>query len=147
MTTLTLRTTLTPFGPAGAIELSDEQVASLTTAKAFPVVVTIGDHTAQLRLSRMGGKNCIGFSKATRALLGVDIGDEFDATIAVDTAERTVDIPDALAHALAEDAAARAAYDALSYTRRKEIARSIADAKQDATRARRLAKALDELRG
>ena len=48
--------------------------------------------------------------------------------------------------ALAADDAARAAFDALSYTRRKEIARSIAEAKRPETRERRLAKAMEELR-
>ncbi|WP_353114207.1 YdeI/OmpD-associated family protein [Microbacterium sp.] len=143
---LTLRTALQPFGPAGAIVLTDEQVASLTAAKAFPVVVTINGRRARLRLSRMGGKNMIGFSKATRAELQVELGDEFEAEIALDGAERTVEVPAALAEALEADAAAKAAYEALSFTRRKEIARSIADAKQDATRERRLQKALADLR-
>lgn len=143
---LTLRTALQPFGPAGAIVLTDEQVASLAAAKAFPVVVTIGGRRARLRLSRMGGKNMIGFSKATRAELQVELGDEFEAEIALDDAERTVEVPAALAEALEADAAAKAAYEALSFTRRKEIARSIADAKQDATRERRLQKALADLR-
>ncbi|UNK71302.1 YdeI/OmpD-associated family protein [Microbacterium sp. H1-D42] len=147
MTELRLHTVLEPMGPAGAIVLSDEQVATLSTAKAFPVAVRIGERVAKLRLSRMGGKNLIGFSKAVRAEMAVELGDEFDAVIAADTAERTVDIPDALATALASDPAARTAFDALSYSRRKEIARSIADAKQDATRERRLEKALADLRG
>lgn len=146
MSELRIRTTLEPFGPAGAIVLSDDQVAEISTAKAFPVVVTIGANTARLRLGRMGGKNCIGFSKANRAAMGVELGDEFDAVITPDVAERTVDVPDALAAALDADASAKTAYEALSYTRRKEIARSIAEAKQDATRDRRLAKALDDLR-
>lgn len=136
---------LEPTGPAGAIELTDDEVAILSTAKAFPVVVTIGERTSRLRLARMGGKNLIGFSKAVRAELAVELGDEFDVVISADTAERTVEVPDALAAALASDPAASAAFDALSYTRRKEIARAIAEAKQDATRDRRLAKALDEL--
>lgn len=147
MSELRLHTVLEPMGPAGAIVLDDEQVAQLSTAKAFPVVVTIGERTGRLRVARMGGKNLIGFSKAARGEMGVELGDEIDVVIAADTAERTVEIPDALAAALASDPAAKTAFDALSFTRRKEIARSIAEAKQDATRERRLAKALDELRG
>lgn len=146
MTELRLHTVLEPMGPAGAIVLSDEQVSILSTGKAFPVVVTIGERSARLRLARMGGQNLIGFSKAVRAEMAVELGDEFDAVITADTAERTVEIPDALAAALASDPAARAAFDALAYSRRKEIARSIADAKQDATRERRLTKALADLR-
>ena len=146
MSELRIRTVLEPFGPAGAIVLTDAQVAEISTAKAFPVVVTIGANTARLRLGRMDGKNCIGFSKATRTAMGVELGDEFDAVIAPDAAERTVEVPAALAPAL-DGAGLTAAYEALSFTRRKEIAVSVADAKQDATRERRIAKALDELRG
>ena len=146
MSELRLHTALEPMGPAGAIVLDDEQVAALSDAKAFPVVVTIGDRTARLRLARMGGKNLIGFSKAARAELGVELGDEFGVIIAPDADERTVDVPDVLAAALDADPVARAAFDGLSYTRRKEIARSIAEAKQDATRQRRLEKALADLR-
>jgi len=146
MSELRLHTVLEPMGPAGAIVLDDEQVAALSDAKAFPVVVTIGNRTARLRLARMGGKNLIGFSKAARAVMGVELGDEFDAIIAPDAEERTVDVPDVLAAALEADPVARAAFDGLSYTRRKEIARSIAEAKQDATRQRRLEKALADLR-
>lgn len=146
MSELHLHTVLEPMGPAGAIVLDDDQVASLSTAKTFPVVVTIGERTARLRLARMGGKNLIGFSKAVRAEMGVELGDEIDAAITLDSAERTVEIPDGLAAALASDPAARAAFDALSYSRRKEIARSVAEAKQDATRERRIAKAIAALR-
>lgn len=146
MSELRLHTVLEPMGPAGAIVLDDEQVAVLSDAKAFPVVVTIGDRSARLRLARMGGKNLIGFSRAARAEMGVELGDEFDVVIAPDAGERTVDVPDVLATALQADPVARAAYEGLSYTRRKEIARSIAEAKQDATRQRRLEKVLAELR-
>jgi len=146
MSELRLHTVLEPMGPAGAIVLDDEQVAALSGAKAFPVVVTIGDRSARLRLARMGGKNLIGFSKAVRAEMGVELGDEIDVVIAPDTGERTVDVPAVLAAALQADPVARTAFEALSYTRRKEIASSITEAKQEATRQRRLEKALADLR-
>ncbi len=147
MTELRLHTTLEPMGPAGAIVLTDEQVRALSTAKTFPVTVTIGERTGRLRLARMGGKNLIGFSKAARTEMGIELSASFDVVIRPDASERTVEVPEALSAALAADPAAQAAFDALSYSRRKEIARSIAEAKQDATRERRLAKALEELRG
>ncbi|MDQ0728182.1 YdeI/OmpD-associated family protein [Microbacterium sp. W4I20] len=67
--------------------------------------------------------------------------------IRLDAAERTVDVPDELAAALDADPTVRAAFDALSYSVRKEHARTVADAKQDATRERRIAKIVDGLRG
>ncbi|GAA2970564.1 hypothetical protein JOD63_000851 [Microbacterium terrae] len=140
---LRLRTVLQPFGPAAAIVLSDEQVASLGGGKRAAVQVTIGGASAPLRLGVMDGANVIGLSKAARAGLGVGIGDEVDVEIALDTAERVVDVPDDLAAALDAAPGARAAFDALSYTRRKELARGVADAKRAETREKRIAAALD----
>lgn len=147
MSELRVHTTLTGRGPAAAILLTDEQVSSLGAGKAFPVAVTIDGRTARLRLARMGGENMIGFSKAVRSDLGVEIDQEVDAVIRVDAAERTVEVPPPLAAALDADPALRAAFDALSPSARKEHARSVAEAKQDATRDRRIEKIVAALRG
>lgn len=147
MSELRLHTTVEGRGPAAAIILTDDQVASFGAGKAFPVAVTIGERTARLRLARMGGQNMIGFSKAVRSELGVEIDQEVDAVIRVDAAERTVEIPSALAAALDTDPALRSAFDALSYSVRKEHARAVAEATQDATRDRRVEKVVEALRG
>lgn len=144
--TLTVRTTLAARGPAAALVLTDDQVAELGTAKAAPVTVTIAGRTARLRLARMGGENLIGMSKAVRAQLEVQAGDQVEATIAADQAERTVDVPTELAEALAA-AGLTEAFAGWSYSRRKEAARSVAEAKAAETKARRVAKVLDQLGG
>lgn len=54
-------------------------------------------------------------------------------------------MPPALTTALARDAAARKAFDALAYTHRKEFARWIAEAKREDTRERRVGQALEML--
>ena len=90
MSELRVHTTLEGRGPAAAIILSDEQVASFGAGKTFPVAVTIGGRTARLRVARMGGQNMIGFSKAVRADLGVEIDQEVEAVIRLDAAERQV---------------------------------------------------------
>lgn len=141
---LHVRTTLEPVGPATAIELTDAQVEELGGGKRAAVRVTIGDRTARLRLAGMGGCNLIGLSKAARADLGIEIGDTVEAVIELDGAERTVDLPDALAVALDEHGL-RAAFDALSYTRRKEAARGVEEAKRDETRQRRIAAVIASL--
>ncbi|WP_147916222.1 DUF1905 domain-containing protein [Ruania zhangjianzhongii] len=144
--TLTMRTTLAARGPAAAIVLTDDQVAELGTAKTAPVTVTIAGRTARLRLARMGGENLIGMSKAARAQLGVQTGDEVEAAIAPDQAERTVDLPGELSDALT-GAGLTEAFAGWSYSRRKESARSVAEAKAAETKARRVAKVLDQLGG
>jgi uncharacterized protein YdeI (YjbR/CyaY-like superfamily) len=50
------------------------------------------------------------------------------------------------ARALDADPAARAAYDRLAYTRKREHIRSIESARKPETRERRIATALEELR-
>lgn len=143
---LTVETVLEPMGPATAIELTDDQVAELGSTRNPPVVVTIDGTSHRLRVARMGGQNLIGLSKAARAALGVEIGDRVRATIELDTAERTVDMPPELTAALEADPAAKEAFDALAYSRRKEHARQIAEAKKPETRQARLAKILASLR-
>jgi len=108
--TLRLRATLEPRGPAGAIVLTDEQVAGLGGGKAPPVRVTVNGVTAQARVARMGGENLLGFSKKLRSELSVEIGQTVDIVIALDAGPRTVGVPPALAEAFARDAKAKAAF-------------------------------------
>ncbi|MBD2760378.1 DUF1905 domain-containing protein [Yimella sp. cx-573] len=145
MTTLDLRTTIVPAGPAAAIVLSDEQVAQLGGAKTAPVTVTIGEVTVRARVARMGGLNMIGFRKELRTELGIAAGDEVQARIALDDAERTVDVPAQLSAVLAAEGL-RERFDAWSYTRRKEAAQGVSEAKRDDTAQRRIAQVVAALR-
>ena len=140
--TLHVRTTLPANGPATAIELTEAQVDELGGGKRAAVRVRIGDREARLRLGVMGGKNLVGLSKAARAELGVEIGDTVDAEIELDADDRVIEVPTDLASAL-DAAGARAAFDALSPSRRKEFVRGIVEAKQPATRERRVQAAVD----
>ncbi len=140
--TLHVRTTLPANGPATAIELTEAQVDELGGGKRAAVRVRIGDREARLRLGVMGGKNLVGLSKAARAELGVEIGDTVDAEIELDADDRVIEVPTDLASAL-DAAGAHAAFDALSPSRRKEFVRGIVEAKQPATRERRMQAAVD----
>jgi hypothetical protein len=144
--TLHIHTVLEPFGPATALVLTDAQVEELGGGKRAAVVVGIAGSTARLRLAVMDGRNVIGMSKAVRAQLGVGIGDEVDATVGLDVGEREVEVPQDLAAAL-ERAGVRRAFDELSFTRRKELARGVEEAKRADTRERRIAAAVEELGG
>jgi hypothetical protein len=140
-----VKQTLEPQGPATAIILTDAQVETLGGGKRAAVKVTIAGKSAQLRLAVMGGKNMIGISKANREALGVEIGDTVDATVELDTAERTVEVPDDAAKALTK-AKLRKQFDALSFTHRKEHIRAIEEAKKPETRTKRIEAMLDKLR-
>jgi hypothetical protein len=147
MGSLSTKAELVKRGPAAAVVLTDEQVAAVGEgAKRFPVVATVEGYTWRTTVARMRGEFLLGLSREVREGAGVEAGDTVDLQLELDTKPREVDVPEALATALAGDANARAAYEKLSYTHRKEYARWIAEAKRDETRERRVAKAIEQLR-
>lgn len=122
-------------------------VESLDRGKRVPVVVTVGATTYRSTITPMGGKYLIALSAANRAAAGVAGGDEVEVELEVDNAPRVFPLPPELETLLAEDAAALAAYNALSFSRQRALAEPIGLAKSDATRDKRIAAALDALRG
>jgi hypothetical protein len=71
----------------------------------------------------------VGLSAEHRAVSGFGGGDRVEVTIERDDAPRLVEVPGALALALATDPVATEAWDKLSYSRRKEHARAIGEAR------------------
>jgi hypothetical protein len=133
-------------GPAAAFVLDDDQVATVGEgAKRFPVVATVNGYTWRTSVARMGGEFLVGLNKEVRSSAAVAAGDTVTLQLALDTEPRTVEIPPALAEALDSDPEAKAIYEGLAFTHRKEYARWISEAKRDETRERRLAKALEML--
>jgi hypothetical protein len=142
-----MTTTLLARGPAAAIVLDDEQVAAVGEgAKRFPVVATVNGYSWRTSVARMRGEFLVGLSRAVRDAAGVEAGDTVEAVLELDDAPREVDVPEALANALARDIAAATAYEALAYTHRKEYARWVAEAKREETRERRVQRAIEMLR-
>jgi bacteriocin resistance YdeI/OmpD-like protein/uncharacterized protein DUF1905 len=115
-----------------------------------PVRVTVeaeGQHEPfRTTIAIYEGKGWIGFRKAQLAEFGLSTGDQVDLLVELDTEPREVDVPPELAAALSADPVAASAFDALSYTHRREYARWVAEAKRDATRADRAAKSVERLR-
>jgi uncharacterized protein YdeI (YjbR/CyaY-like superfamily) len=68
-------------------------------------------------------------------------GDTVSVVLERDETERTVEVPPEFAKAMEADAVL-AIFEKLSYTHRKEYCRWITDAKKEATRQNRIAKAL-----
>jgi uncharacterized protein YdeI (YjbR/CyaY-like superfamily) len=79
-------------------------------------------------------------AKEHRDAAGVKAGDRVEVTLELDSAPRTVDVPDDLAAALAAQPGARTAFDDLAYSVRKEHVRQVETAKAQETRERRIAK-------
>jgi bifunctional DNA-binding transcriptional regulator/antitoxin component of YhaV-PrlF toxin-antitoxin module len=93
-----------------------------------------------------GGTYALGVLKEIQRAAGVQAGDTVTVDLEIDTAPRVIEAPDELAKALKRDPKAAAAWESLSYTNKKEMARSLLEAKKPETRERRLAAALQRLR-
>jgi hypothetical protein len=146
MGAIEIETTLQKRGPAAAVVLDEGQVEMVGEgAKAFPVKATINGFTWAGRVTRMKGEFLLGMSREVRGGAGAEAGDRVRVSIELDDAPREVEVPEALARALAGDGDARAKFEALAFTHRKEFARWVAEAKRDDTRQRRVAQALEML--
>jgi hypothetical protein len=131
---------------ATGIPVPEEVVTALGSGNRPPVLVTVGGHSYQTTVARMGGRFLVPLSAENREAAGVGAGDEIEVDIEPDAAPREVSVPTDLADALSRDDAARAFFDGLSYTHRKEWVRWIEEAKKAETRDARLVKAVESLR-
>jgi hypothetical protein len=145
---ITFRTTVFLGGKtATGFEVPDEVVEQLGAGKRPAVQVTVGPHTYRSTLAVMGGRYLLPLSAENRTAAGVAAGDEVDVTVALDTAPREVDVPADFAAALTAAPAAEAAFEKLAYSHKRRWVLAIEGAKTDATRERRIAKAVADLGG
>jgi uncharacterized protein YdeI (YjbR/CyaY-like superfamily) len=110
------------------------------------VVATLNGHEYRQRLAVYGGETVLGLTNAFRAQAGLQAGDVVEVEMDREDTPRVVEIPAALEAAFAGDPAARARFDRLSFTHRREYAEWVAEAKQPETSERRAAKTLERLR-
>lgn len=140
--------TSTPRGGGGTLVPVPRDVAAKMGLKGMPrVQAVIAGQPYRGSLMPMGdGTYCLGVLKSIQEAAGVKQGDKVTVEIELDTAPRVIEPPADLAKALARDKRASGAWEKLSFTNKKEIARSLEEAKKPETRERRLAAALQKLR-
>jgi hypothetical protein len=129
---------------ATGIEVPAEIVERLGSGGRPPVVVTLAGHSYRTTVAPRGGASWIPLAAEHREAAGLVAGQEVDVDVVLDTAPRTVDLPDDLAAAM--DDAARAAYDRLAPSHQKEWVRWVEEAKKPETRTARIGKTVEGLR-
>lgn len=132
---------------ATGLEVPDEVVTGLAAGKRPKVTVTINGYTYRSSIAVMGGRYLLPVSAEVRAGAGVAAGDVVEVEVALDDAPREVAVPEDLAAALAADPAAAAAFATLSYSHQSRHVLAVEGAKAAETRARRVAKTIEVLRG
>jgi bacteriocin resistance YdeI/OmpD-like protein/uncharacterized protein DUF1905 len=106
-----------------------------------PVRVTINGFTWRSTVMRYGERYYLPLNARNREGAGVEAGDSVLVEVELDTEKRDVALPADLADALAA-AGAREAWDACSFSHRREWVEAIEEAKRPETRTRRVARAV-----
>ena len=132
---------------ATGLPVPPEVIEALGSGGRPAVVVTIdGGYTYRSTVGVMGGQALVPLSAEHRTASGIVAGQTVTVSLEVDTLPRTVDVPDDLDQALTA-AGVRAAFDTLSASRQRALVDPVTQAKAPETRARRVAKAVESLRG
>lgn len=129
----------------GAIAVPFDQRAVFGRARP-PVVVTIKGYSYRSTIAIMSNNTFVPLRRSHREAAGVGPGEEVEVTLTLDTEPRDVGVPDDLAAAL-DAAGARAAWDKLAFTHKREHVEAIEQAKRPETRAKRIAAAVERVGG
>jgi hypothetical protein len=142
------RGTLTPGHQGGCLVAVPPEAAATLGLQGMPKIqAVIAGQPYRGSLMPMGdGTYCLGVLKSIRETAGVVFGDTVDVLLELDTEPRKVEPPADLARAIAADKKMAANWEKLSFTNKKEMARSLEEAKKPETRERRLKAAIAKLR-
>ena len=133
-------------GGGAAAEIPPDLGAELGGMKQMRVTGSMNGNPIRTSTMPYRGGFYVGIHKAAREAAGVEIGDLVELELTRDDSARVLELAPELEVAFAAEPALRARFDALSFSRRRELAEPIAEAKKPETRATRLEKALTTLR-
>jgi hypothetical protein len=108
-----------------------------------PVIMTFDGISYRGSITRMRGKSMLLIKRDILNRLSKKKGDSVEVTVTLDDAPRKVDIPQELQDVLNKSTEAKARFEKLAYTHRKEYARWVESAKQQATRENRAKRTIE----
>jgi hypothetical protein len=132
------------YGNHASLEIPDKNLAEIGGNRRAPLKITIKGYTYQSTATAVDGKCMVVFPMRDRQAAGVNAGDHVTVTLELDDGYRQVKVPPALQQALETHGLYRAFHE-LTYSKRKEFARQVSEAKADETKNRRINKILASL--
>lgn len=142
---VTYKTEVIGEGNHASLLIPDWVLQELNTNKRAPLRITINNHTYQSTAVGVAGECRVVFPSANRKAANAKAGDIVEVTLELDAGIRAVEMPDDLVIAL-DSSGLREVFEVLSYSKRKEFARQVSEAKAADTRLRRIEKALASLK-
>lgn len=141
----TYETVVIGSGNHASLEIPEANLAEIGANKRAPLKITINGYTYQSTATGVDGQCRVVFPQRDRDAAGAKAGDHITVTLELDNGYRQVDIPPALSDALKARNLSETFHD-LIYSKRKEYARLVGEAKTDETRMRRIDKIIAELK-
>ncbi len=142
---VTYRTTVQQSGNNTGIPIPDHVLDELGAGRRPRVRAEIDGYVLVASVGSMGGQAMLSFSKAHREASGFDGGRDVTVRIQVDDGDDDLEIPGDLDEALGASPDARAFFDSLASSYRKNFVTQITSAKQSETRERRIATTIEKL--
>lgn len=135
----TYKTVVIGHGNHASLEIPDKNLAEIGGNRRAPLKVTINGYTYQSTATGVDGKCMVVFPTRDRKAAGAKAGDSVTVTLELDAGYRHVDVPAILREALEEHGLSEVFHN-LTYSKRKEFARQVSEAKAEDTRDRRIEK-------
>jgi bifunctional DNA-binding transcriptional regulator/antitoxin component of YhaV-PrlF toxin-antitoxin module len=133
-------------GGGAVARIPQDVTAKLGGLKQMRITGTLNGTPFRSSTMPYRGAFSLGVHKATREAAGVQIGDEVELTVLRDDSPRVLELAPELEAAFTKEPQLRERFERLSFSRRRELAEPIAEARRPETRAARLEKALLRLR-
>ena len=133
-------------GGGAAARIPPDVTQELGGLRQVRVVGTMNGQPIRTSTMPYRGAFYVGIHKAAREAAGLEIGDEVELELTRDDSPRVLEIPPELEAAFQKEPALKERFDNLSFSRRRDLAAPISEAKKPETRASRLQKVLTVLR-
>ena len=142
---VTYETLVLGEGNHASLLIPEWVLEKLQTNKRAPLRVTINGHTYQSTAVGVAGECRVVFPSAERLAAKANAGETVQVTLELDSGYRSVDMHPELEVALIS-ADLEDVFANLSYSKRKEYARQVNEAKAEDTRKRRIEKVIEGVR-
>lgn len=142
---VTYETEVLGEGNHASLLIPDWVLEELRTNKRAPLKVTVHGHTYQSTAVGVAGECRVVFPSSDRKAAKVSSGEIVKVTLELDSGYREVQIPAQLVKAL-ESNGLTTTFAELSYSKRKEFARKVSEAKTEQTQLRRISKVLSDVK-
>jgi len=141
----TYKTLIIGEGNHASLHIPDEVLAQLGANRRAPLKITINGHAYQSTATAVAGECRVVFPQRDRDAAGVVSGQEVTVTLELEVGRREVEIPSQLRAALEREHLLED-FELLSYSKRREFAKQVVEAKAEETRNRRVEKVIQDLR-